>query len=353
MDILNADEAHQLDLFAALETVDFREVSIADISSGELVSVSFGLASSDNSWRLLSYIDVDTFSRLPLTDFQIDQYVDVLNWDIMSSKEIPARSIVKHADRINWEIFLRNKHKKELSALLDVKHKLAEHASVFFDNRMKKYYYNKEFMLIFPQYVDWNWCARYKKIDDYVLLKFWDKFKINILSRYQPMSDVVHQEKKYVINWKTASRWPIKEETLRQIINLVSIPLISRKQVLSESFIEEYITVLDIDKICRYQRLSESFILRKQKTLNMKIVSRYQYLSPEFIITNRHVLSMPDLACNIHYNKTNSLQVTSTIDTETNTQRWFIIDPTPMAKFAEINVLLNTSPLESVIESLD
>lgn len=295
--------------------------------------IQFGLSSADQNHRLLKFISYDTLSRLPLTDFQIDVYSDKLNWDILSSKSIPGKSMIKYVDNINWETYLTNGKKKEISALLELKEVLVVHNNIFFDPRMKAKYYNKEFMLVFPQHVDWNWCARHKKIDDYVLLKYWDKFDINILSRYQPMSDAVQREKRYSIKWKTASRWHVEESLLADIKNLINWNSKCKKQRLSEKFMSEHFEVLDIDQVSRYQVLSEKFIESYMNKLNIPYISRYQNLSIDFIKKHKDKLSMVDLAKNSNYNKPNTVQILS------NGSQWFVIDPAPMGNFSGINFI--------------
>lgn len=280
--------------------------------------ISFGLLSADNNWRLLKYIDVDLLSILPLTDFQIDEFAPVLNWKIMSTKEIPGNSIVKYADKIDWNTFLQNEHKKEISALLAVAHKIIPHAKLFNLEKMRKLYYNKDFILVFPEYVDFNWCAKNIRLTDYILIKYWNKFDVNVLSEYQPMSPTIHKEKLRYINWRLASRWPIEE-----------------------SFLEEIMDLIDIKKICRYQRLSERFILKNRARLDMCMISLYQAMSEDFIMENLSVLSLPHLALNKNYNLSDTIQFASSTDSKTRIVRWFIIYPSYISRFSNVNILLD------------
>lgn len=282
--------------------------------------ISFGLSSADQNHKLLKFITGETLSRLPLTDFQIEKYDSILNWDIMSSKSIPGKSMVRFVDKINWSVFLINGKKKEIAALLELREVLPAHASIFFDQRIKKNYYNKDFMLVFPQHVDWDWCARYKKIDDYVLLKYWDKFDINILSKYQPMSDVVQREKRYVIKWNVASKWHVDEPLLSEIKNLINWAVKCKKQKLTEDFMVCNLDVMNMSHISRYQDLSEGFIAKYIKKLDVSNISRYQKLSIEFIKNHRDILSFPDLMNNPHYGKNSSIQILS------NGIQWFVLD---------------------------
>lgn len=295
--------------------------------------IQFGLSSADQNNRLMKYLSSDTISRLSLTEFQIDKYSHELNWDILSSKSIPGRMMIKYVDNINWETYLTNGKKKEISALLELKEVLMNHNYIFFDHRIKKQYYNKDFMLVFPQHVDWNWCARNKKLDDYVLLKYWDKFDITVLSKYQPMSTAVQREKYYSIKWNTASKWHVEETLLASIKNLINWNIKCRKQQLSEKFMSEHFDSLDIDQTSRYQVLSEKFIETFMTRLNIPLISRHQKLSIDFIKKHRDKLSMFDLAQNANYNKHNTIQILF------NGTQWFIIDPAPMEDFTDVNFI--------------
>lgn len=298
-------------------------------------TIAFGLSSADQNNKLIKYLSRETLSRLPLTDFQIDCYADSLDWNIMSSKTIPGLSMIKYTNRIDWNTYLTNGKKKEISALLELKDVMNAHNNLFFDHRMKTNYYNKEFMLVFPQYVDWNWCARNKKIDDYVLLKHWSKFDINILSKYQPMSLEVQREKRYLINWKVASKWHVDESLLSEIKYLINWTVKCKKQQLSESFMSEHLDILDIAQLSRYQKLSEKFIDTHLKKLNIPNVCRYQSLSVEFIKKHKDVLSFKDLTNNLHYNKPDTIQILS------NGTNWFVLDLAPMDNFTDVNFIMD------------
>lgn len=295
--------------------------------------IMFGMASADQNYKLLQYISDDALSRLPLTDFQIERYNTRLDWDILSNKELSGKTMISFANKINWSVFLTNGKKKDLSALHSLEHKLETYRHIFFDNHIKMSYYNKDFMLIFPQYVDWNWCAKNIKIDDYVLLKYWDKFNIDILSKYQPMSDIVQNEKKYAIKWKVASKWHVSEKLLSEIKNLINWSTKCKRQQLSEQFLNDNFEVLDIKQICRYQKLSETFIEQHMKKLNMDIIAKYQHLSIDFIKKYKNVLSFTELSSNAHYNKADTLQILS------NGVSWFVIDPAPVEEFTKINFI--------------
>ena len=287
-------------------------------------SINFGLEHPDYNFRLMSYIPSDVLSRLPLEDFQIDRYADLLNWDIMSSKELPGWIFVKYKNRINWEVFLQNKHPKEINFLLDVRDKLHENAHLFFDTRIKKLYYTEHFISAFPEYIDWNWCARYIKLSDYIIFRNWTKFNINILSKYQTFSDEIIQQKRTSIAWEYASKKPISPNILKEVA-MMRWDIMIQYQTFDVQFIQSQFEQFEYSKtavyaLCRYQPLTEAFILTKHKKLLMSIISEFQNLTIDFIKANQSILSMESLAKNNNYNKSDSIQILQ------SGERWYIID---------------------------
>jgi hypothetical protein len=286
--------------------------------------VNFGL-DDDLNWFLLDFMDSDTLSRLPLLDFQIDQLADRLNWDIMSSKELAGWIFVKYKDNIDWQAFLTNKHPKEINYLLSVEDKLQANRSVFDNYYIKKLYYDSNFISAFPWLIDWHWYAKNMQIPDYVLLRHWNKFNINRISKYQRLSRNVISKKCTQINWTLAARHPLPQDILHSIVEYVNFKTLCRYQRLTEEFIEKYIERIKHDKscvelLCRYQQLSEEFILKHHKWLNLSIVSKYQDLSVEFIKQNRALVNIPSLAENKNYNKPDTVQILK------SQNRWYIID---------------------------
>lgn len=288
--------------------------------------VNLGLYHDDLNYKLLSFIEPDIISRLPLLDFQIDQLANYLNWDILSSKPLDGWIFVKYKHRIDWSVFLQNGHPKEINYLLDVKDKLSEHQHLFFNTRIKKQYYNHAFLSAFPEYVDWNWCAKNMKLSDFVLLHNWNKFNIGILSKYQTLSSTVLIKHKYNVIWKYVCRHRLEESLMRKLDYLMVWDVVCKYQKLSELLIEDYRHILSTNKkcmyaICRYQKLSEQFITTNIKWLDLETIYKYQNLSIDYIRENISTINLEILSTNIHYNKPNCIQILK------SGSSWYIIDP--------------------------
>lgn len=282
--------------------------------------INFGLNDDDLNYKLMKYIDNDVLTRLPLKDFQIDILADRLNWDILSSKELAGWIFVKYKDRIDWSSFLKNGHPKEINYLLDVKDKLQENANVFLYSYVKKMYYTPIFISAMPEFVDWKWCAKNIQLSDYILLRNWNKMNVNIISKYQKMSEYVIRKKKNYINWIYAGKHKMTETLMEDIRFNLSWNIICKHQKLSPEFIDKLIDSCSKYHISKYQDLPEWFILKHKKWLNLKIISQYQNMSINFIRNNLSLFNMEMLKINKNYNQIDTIQIFH------NQTRWYIID---------------------------
>lgn len=295
------------------------------------VPVDFGLPNKNLNWKLADFLDIDILNKI-CNVTQADALYDVIDWNNISHDEIPGPIMVHNKDRINWSIFLRNKKPKEINYLIDVKDKLTENQSIFFNPRIKKRYYNTPFILVFPELIDFRWLIKNIKLDEYVLLKFWDKFKPNDISRYQNITYAVAKEKLYQINWLIASKRLLDEQTITLANELVNWQIICRRQKgLSEEFLTKFAKQLHWGNVSRYQQLTPAFILKYRKKLNMYIISEYQNMQIELIKELEPCLDFANLIKNKHYNKQNSIQIAS------NGKLYFIIEPPPMGKIPNIS----------------
>jgi len=287
--------------------------------------VNLGLGSDDYNWLLLEFIDSDTLSRLPLNANHIDRYASKLNWDIMSSKQLAGWIFVKYKDKINWEHFLQNGKPKELIYLRCVKDKLQENQHLFFKASMKKMYYTVEFIAMFPEFIDWNWCVKHIKLTDFLILKYWNNFKTGIFSRYHPISMEVVEAKKHQINWSRAVKNILNEEIIDQVADLLNWDLVCKYQTLSEDFLYKHKNriinrIVAIQNVCRYQRLSEKFILNNIRWLDREMISQYQNYSFEFLQKNISKLDLNALSRNSNFNQEGTIQIIN------QKNRWYIID---------------------------
>lgn len=284
---------------------------------------NFGLASENLNYLMLEFISPLLLSSLPLLDVQIDMLANtsdnLLDWDTISSRKLPGWLFVKHKDKINWDIFLKNKKPKHLCYLIEVKDKILSHSYVFFENDIKKLYYSIEFIAAFPEIIDWNYSIEHCKLTDYLLLKYWDRCNIDRVCTFQDLSIDVLKEKQYTLNWHILSKRHLSESIIDKFCNLVDWDLIGQYQKLSEHFIIQHKNKLNPSILCTYQVLSEDFINKYILWLPMLLISKYQNLSAEFISDHRDELDFTLLSQNINYNKEHGIQILQ------SGGRWYII----------------------------
>lgn len=298
------------------------------------VPVDFRLPNKNQTWRLMRFIPSDVLSGLDWLPDQIDILADYLNWDIMSSRELPGEIFVKYAHKIDWRIFLLNQKPKEINFLLDVKDKLADNADIFFSSYVKNRYYTEQFVLVFPNLIDWKWLIKHKQIPEYTLLKFYDKFTARDIAKYQTITPTIASQKLDVIDWYTASKRPLSEEVMMLAGNRLHFPFICRYQKnLSEEFVTKHYAYICWSEISKYQRLSESFIRKYRKRLDLVAISQYQNLSYDFIKEFEQYLDLTALSKNTHYNKKDTIQVLR------NTHYCFIIDTPSIGKMPPVQYL--------------
>jgi hypothetical protein len=276
--------------------------------------IDFGLFNGDYNWRLSHYLTADIISELPLSSKQIEYFDSIgkINWTILSGKELSRATIEKYKHKIDWDIFFTNGKKKEILALYAIRDILNGYSHLFFEDKYKRLYYNKEFMVTFPQYIDWNWCAVNKVLDEYVIGKYWDKFNISLLSKHQAFSQKLTEEKKYSIRWQLVRYGYDK---------------------LDEEFLMSMIHLLKWEAVLKHKQFSEKNITRliqHDKSL-IDPISRYQNLSLDYIMTNLTILNLDELFHNLHYNKPDSIQICKAGD------RWFILDAPIMLHYASVN----------------
>lgn len=287
--------------------------------------INFGMNSKYLNRYVLDFIDSDTLSRLPLLDFQIDALADILNWDIISTKQLSGWLFVKHKNKINWHVFLQNNQYKNLFYLMKVKNIVKKYSYVFFNPRVKKMYYNDEFISTFTSIIDWDWCVKHVPISDCIIQNNWHKINANKLSKYQLLSENILKDKRNYLNWNCVCKKPLSEKSMEENIDFIRFDIICKWQKLSESFIDKYKLHIMYNSqavyaLCRYQYLSESFILSNKKWLQIDTLCKFQDLSIDFIKQNIYWLNVNSLMENKYYNRQNTIQILKSQD------RIYIID---------------------------
>lgn len=296
------------------------------------VPVNFGLPNASQNWKLSKFLEKDILNRFPLLESQIECMADIVDWDIVSSLELSGTMFVKHKNRINWEIFLQNEHPKEINFLIDVQDKLFEHQSLFFRSRMKRLYYNTPFILVFPNLIDWKWLIKHIKLDEYMLLKFWDKFKPNDIARYQTITPFIAKQKLNSINWIIAGKHHMLEAVICIAHDyLVWETICKRQKNLSEELLTKFAYKLHWKNVSRYQSLTSAFIRKYSKKLDMRLVSQYQDLAIDLIKEYEGVIDFELLMKNKHFNKPGCAQIV------TNGQNYFVIEPPPLGEIPKVS----------------
>ena len=289
------------------------------------IPMNFGLL-PDYNWQVMSYVDKTALSKLPLADYQIDQYANILDWEVLSGKELAGWIFVKHKDKINWEKFITNGMPKEITYLIHVADKLSEYTYCFFSDAIKRQYYStSHFISAFPHMIDFDWYVRHVKIPDDILLRYWNKMKAVDISKYQPISLHVMREKRHELIWRELCAKPMTEDMIEEFIDVIDWDIVCRWQKLSTKFLQKYkrdICQSEIAKnnVCQWQSLDGDFIQKNDRWVRWDIISRYQDLSIDFIQQHCRFLIFDELEKNINYNKANTIQIIR------SRSQWFVID---------------------------
>ena len=296
------------------------------------VPVSFCMPNKNITWKLGMFLTADTIHKLSLLPEQIEAIPDLVDWDIISTRDLNVNFLIKYKDNINWEIFLQNEHPKPINTLIQVKEKIAENQHLFYNTRMKTRYYTQEFIFAFTHMIDWKWLCKNIKLKERTLLTFWNKFNKNHIAKYQKITDNIARQKISEINWLIAGKRKLSENTISLARNYVNWETICKYQKkLSIKFLEYFALYLNWDKVSKYQTLSDDFIIKYHKKLNMPIVSMYQNMSVKTIKELEAFLKFDILLQNQHYNKPGTIQVIS------NGTYYFIVEPPFMGNIPKIS----------------
>lgn len=303
--------------------------------------VNFGL-NDDYNWYLMKFIHPDTLSRLPLNSIQIDKLACILNWDILSSKSLDGWIFVKYKNKIDWRAFLQNEQPKNIIHLLSVNDKLYENSDLFHLPRIKKLYYTPEFVSALPNFIDWKWYAKHKQIDDYLLLRYWNRMPLHTICKYQKLSLNVLRKKKNNVKWQLISKSPLSNKTIEEFQLYVYWDIISQYQNMDPHIIEKFMINCNSSIISRYQTLPEWFIEKYIKWVDIKNISQYQELSIDFIKKHVDKLHFDYLAKNKHYNKVGDIQIFK------NCGKWHILDAPLVTYENELNVVFYQPETENL-----
>ena len=277
------------------------------LNFGVLVPIYLFLPNKNQTWKLCHFLGVDFVATLPKTLEYITIFESIINWDILSAQYLPGNVIAKYQDKINWRVFLRNGHEKDVKSLFAAYDKIKSNNDLFFSVHMKRRYYNTPFILLFHDIVDWRWIAKNIKVDEEILFKYWEKFPKQYISRYQIITPKIVNEYCDDINWEIVSKKNVRKilYVARQYLNWESV---CRKKI-PDYVLCEYIHYIHWENVAKYQDLSEWFIEKFINKLNMRVVCEYQNLSYDFIKKHKDNLYFNYLEKNKHYNKFNSIKI--------------------------------------------
>ena len=288
------------------------------------VPVSFGMPNKNITWKLGNFLPHEIIHRLILLPEQIEAMYDLVDWDIISTYNLTGDFLLRYKHLINWKIYIKNDHIKSINDLVLVKDKIIENKHIFMDIRIKRKYYTIPFVKEFSSIIDWKWLCKNVKLNEDILLTFWNKFKHNSISKYQQITTNIAKKKLASVNWIIASKRKLSENTISLARNYVSWELICRYQKLSAKFLNAFVTYLHWANTSMYQVLPDDFIVRYHKKLNMSLVCIYQKLSISTIKELEHVLKFDLLYKNKYYNQPGEIQIA------TNGKQYFVIEPPPM-----------------------
>lgn len=298
---------------------------ITSCNFNKYVPIYFGLLNKNQHWKLGKYLQFSILNKIHLIGPQIDCLHDVINWEELSKTHIPDYLIIKYKNLINWEIFLQNKHPKGIIFLSQVKDKVIEQYSLFFKNEMKKIYYTSHFIQVFPELIDWKWLVTNLKLNEYILLKYWDKFSSDDISKYQNITRNIFEKKKIFINWVEVSMRSLSDKFIEMAHEYLIWNLLCKYQKFSRKILNNYMEKFTSrehwDTISQYQKLSNKFIRKKYKKLNMFLVSRYQNMNMDTIMELSSYINFDNLLNNKWYNTPNSIQIFK------NHNKFFILCP--------------------------
>ena len=227
-----------------------------------------------NKYNIQS-LDINTFSSKSMNKLYI-KYLELydVDWYIIS-KHINTNLIPRFADKLDFRIISRNK-RLPMNILLNYRDRL--YWNVISKNLNSYLKFNKisliNFLFEFNHELDWYNVFKYNKIPlDQICIDIQSNINLNIICKYQVLSEDFIQKYENLLNWN----------------------LISKHQVLSEDFIQRNENLLNWDLISEHQVLSEDFIQRNENLINWDLISKFQVLSDEFIWDNIYKVSWSNI----------------------------------------------------------
>ena len=106
------------------------------------VPIYFGLPNKNMTWKLGAFLARDTINKLTLLLNQIEAIHDLVDWDIISTHDLPSEFVIKHKNNINWEVYLKTHHSKNIDVLIKAKDKIHDHQHLFYSIYMNIMYMN-------------------------------------------------------------------------------------------------------------------------------------------------------------------------------------------------------------------
>lgn len=255
----------------------------------------------------LFYLPGSYLARLPLTDEQIDKLAHLLDWSILSKKELSIKIVSKYYSLIDWPVFICNGKYKSTEMMELIYDELYSNAELFCDPQVKKHYYNKYFIRRFKALVDWTWCLIKFQLPEDIILTYWNIWDKYQLCKYQRLSYNILGLFKDQLRWDLISRNTLDAQILDNFKSYIVWDIAVIYQRLNMKQINRFIHYIKAYPECkqllpRHQYLDEQFIIKHINWLSSAILYKYQFFSVDFIIKHHKYFDLSLLMSNNYIN---------------------------------------------------
>lgn len=268
--------------------------------------VNFGLDYNHNR-DLMRFVPAIVMSLMPLSAEEIDSNAAILDWSVLSMRNLPDSIYIKYAHCISWDTFLKTPYAKNPASLYQCRKYVLGSAQIFDDPVYKLQYTDDEFAKNFPQLVDWEFAIVEKRLSIGTLEMHSQYVNCDLLcAHYEPsIGYLKHHVNK--VNWSIVSRWNNIAAVINNFHAHVDLEYLLCRQQLTSDMINKLIYRIIPSyrygkMLTRWQKLDCDFIERNLQWLNMKNVCQCQRLTKQFIKNNQHRLRLDYILGNCHLN---------------------------------------------------
>lgn len=255
-------------------------------------------------WNILSYI---------IPERVICRNISRVDWKIISSRvDLSDTFFQEHSQYLCWNEYLSSEKPKDINLLAKHRSNVEKYVSKLDNSTKRVCYLDPEFIDLFSEVIDWISYAKYIKIPEYLLKRYWTRFNPSLLSSSQNLTPEVYEEHWKTLDWVKISRYQkLDEKLINRWRKLVHWKEIFKYQVLTSEFLEKNkFNCKDSDIIIpAHQNLTDEFIYNNKNWLNMKIVCEKQNMSYELLKKIKKYLDFESLQKNLFYNNYSSIQI--------------------------------------------